>query len=422
MKSGFTSGDFHRAVVRALPILMFATALLCIACGSSGSRSVTGLTVGTPPPGASNLTITADEVLAAPVPEGVDPQLWDELLSELARCLRSRTPSTLQFFGGMEDRHFETQLFVDGIHWWGPVLWGDGNLDGVVSIADLTAIAVNLGQPRSTGKQHIDYNWDGKVNVADIAVLARNWGRQGDSYIVEWSTSLSGPFYTVAEIQYGRLTGIDYLKRAEYSTEFDGRGKRRVYVRVKKRHVEGLRVSYESLLSAASDPYRAPLQPVTDLAVADTAADTVTWSTCAVIPDGNRNGIAELYDIDPLKLFFNQQWTDTESPLYISYAALADYDRNGTVSVCDMTPLAVHWGCYITHFVISLSTVSATDGFHDVGSVDYFTGCAGFNEFGFRYYEFTIPSPPEPPYWVTVTPYADDMAGVECTPLLVAAP
>jgi len=55
-------------------------------------------------------------------------------------------------------------------------LAGDANLDGIVGIADLSALADNYGRTDVTWCQ-ADFNGDGQVGIADLSALADNYGR-----------------------------------------------------------------------------------------------------------------------------------------------------------------------------------------------------------------------------------------------------
>jgi hypothetical protein len=56
---------------------------------------------------------------------------------------------------------------------------GDANLDGMVTIADLSILAANWQRGVDDGQTvfwgHGDFNYDGRVNIADLSLLAANW-------------------------------------------------------------------------------------------------------------------------------------------------------------------------------------------------------------------------------------------------------
>lgn len=416
--------DTRFGIRHALARVAFITFLLLtllIAGGCSGSSRLTATpSAASTPPATVDYAQAANEVLATPIPDGIAPQLWNELTAELAAQLktvsREEVPPNLHEF----EAGIELSAQPDGMHWYGPALHGDGNLDGVVNVADLTVLASHFGQSPGSTESYVDFNSDGIVNVSDVSKLAQNWGKRNYVYTVEWSYSPTGQFRPMPDdisAYFEDLQGAT----ATYFVPFDGHGIRSLYYRLTYRKTEGLLITSHSITIAASDPYQPPSEPVSDVAAVVSSAGTITWSTRNVIPDGNQNGITEIYDVERLAQLFGQQWNDPEGGSYYQIAASADYDENGTIGIADVTPVRVHWGSYITRFVISVSTISDTEGFNEVGDVDYFTDFAGYNEYGFRYYDFAIPSPPPPPYWVTVTPYADDMPGVASTPLLVDA-
>ena len=58
----------------------------------------------------------------------------------------------------------------DGTQQWPPFLIGDVNKDGVVSIADVTAL-VNIILGRGFDPEHADVNADGAITIADVTAL-----------------------------------------------------------------------------------------------------------------------------------------------------------------------------------------------------------------------------------------------------------
>jgi len=66
----------------------------------------------------------------------------------------------------------ELILVLDGL----APLPGDANLDGVVGIADLSAVADNYGKTEGVSWIMGDFNQDGQVGIADLSALADHYG------------------------------------------------------------------------------------------------------------------------------------------------------------------------------------------------------------------------------------------------------
>ncbi len=58
-----------------------------------------------------------------------------------------------------------------------PLVPGDTNNDGLVSLIDLVAVQNNIGS-HVVGAAHGDFNGDGQVTLADVSILASNYGRR----------------------------------------------------------------------------------------------------------------------------------------------------------------------------------------------------------------------------------------------------
>ncbi len=54
---------------------------------------------------------------------------------------------------------------------------GDANLDGVVNLLDLNALATNFGNNATGVWTQGDFTYDGSVNIADFNALAANFGQ-----------------------------------------------------------------------------------------------------------------------------------------------------------------------------------------------------------------------------------------------------
>jgi len=412
-------------------VIVGLASLLLEACGGSDARrlpSISAVGDGAQPALEQNADIA--EILAAPVPDGVEPEMWDMLKSELAGEMQKRSSSDDRPGVTNEINGFRLWAWYDGLVWHGPILWGDGSRDGVVGIADLIAIAINWGRAIESEvlddpkEMYLDYDQDGQVGISDVSVLARNWGQRGDTYTVEWSLSPEGSWNLAEEMEYGEFSEtvlvcervpisentylVVWEPYVRYFAFLDVHDKRRMYARVTKAHHEGQTTSYDAVIVAFSDPHRPPTGSVWGLASVPDKPNAITWSTRYLMADGNQNGITEITDMEILVTNFGQ---DTfEYPL----ATVADYNGDGYIFIGDSDYVYIDWGCCTERFAVEVSTESADAGFWTDGEVDYFEDSAGFNEYGFRYYEYQIQSPPEAPYWVRVTPWFEDMSGAPC--------
>ena len=58
---------------------------------------------------------------------------------------------------------------------------GDANMDGEVSLSDLSTLAANWGFPAAgiSGWGYGDFDGDGSVSLSDLSAMASNWGAEG---------------------------------------------------------------------------------------------------------------------------------------------------------------------------------------------------------------------------------------------------
>jgi len=359
--------------------------LLLTACGGSGGKTHPGPIV-LPTEQEQGVDIAA--TLAAPVPDGVEPELWEMLKAELVEELVRKNAAQ------EEEIEINWYPYTDGIGWSNAFMRPDGSCNGIVDIADLTPIAIHYG---SEDHSYADYNDDGVVNIADIVEMARKFGLSCSGFRVEFSGTSEDSGFSVA----GTYGYDDYEARE---------GNWRVYrIRCDTRE-SPLWVRVWALDNSGSEigcqVFRVPLGGSSAPSgccwptILHTQPPTITWSTAYIIPDGNQDGVVDWFDAGFLTEFGGA--LISEQPLL----TVADYDRDGRIWLPDITPFVMHLFESIGYFVIEVSAGSTMDeDFIADGTVDYFEN-VGFNEFGFRYYEYEIAAPPEvPTYWVRVVPY-----------------
>jgi len=386
-----------------LIVIVGAACVLLAACGGADARRLPSISEagdGAQPALEQNADIA--EILAAPVPDGVDAALWEMLTQELAEELGQKSATQadeIEFYIGGE------YGFGIGVAWDNAFMRADGSGNGIVDIADLSPIAMHYG---SKEHPYADYNGGGVVNLADIVVMAQSFGLSCSGFRVEFSGTSDEEGFSVA----GTVAYADYIYlwdrwRRIYAFPCETRGLEPLWVRVwvldKTGYGKGFQV-WEAPLSKLKGPPTAYYSPGFELSLLETQPPSVTWSTHNLLPDGNQDGVVNMFDKWPIGRWYGANTDD--KPL----STVVDYNRDGRVGIADVSGLAIGItnGYSVGSFVVEVSAVSAEDGFVADGTVDYFDS-AGFNEFGFRYYEYTIAAPPEvPTYWVRVVPYDID--------------
>lgn len=188
------------------------------ACGRHKTASPT-------PPASSryNLAQTQDQLADLPTPQGVSGELFQTLKQALSAELAESAKRTAVPIP--EDQHFEvrdiTALYEYG-QWllrWGYENDGDYNQDGVVTISDITPLAIHFAEtvdedrrwPTPTS-QPVDGNNDECISIADITPLAATFCCDVQSYRIEGTNDEAGAWETVGSIpfvaniaDYGRL-------------------------------------------------------------------------------------------------------------------------------------------------------------------------------------------------------------------------
>ncbi|MEZ5337699.1 MAG: hypothetical protein R3F46_05495 [bacterium] len=172
------------------------------------------------PPGQQSLSHqlptlepAAPDAEALAVPEGVDPQLWQELLAELERSIElpatepslpgpalfsldNRTAS----FTPYGEHNLVRDLRLSGSGPW-LLCWsyrnrGDYDLNGSVTISDLTPLGQLYGMrdsdPLWPTAVRADGDGNGELNIADVTEIGRNFGGTLVGYAVYGADSLDG--------------------------------------------------------------------------------------------------------------------------------------------------------------------------------------------------------------------------------------
>jgi hypothetical protein len=191
-------------------VVLSSLALLVSACGG-GKRGVSGRT-SAPVPTSINDAIS--ELDRMPVPDGVDPAVFGQLKDALRAALVARGTDKIAStppsgaVNGVPDAALTD--VGDGTFnaTWHYYNVGDYNQDGVVSIADITPLAMHYGQTWSkavpaevnTLAAVVDGSNNEKVDIADVTPIAMNFGVMCDGYIIEQSDAQGGTYTQVGNI------------------------------------------------------------------------------------------------------------------------------------------------------------------------------------------------------------------------------
>jgi len=369
--------------------------VLLAACGGSGGKTRPGPIA---PPTEREEGVDVEAILATSAPQGIDEAIWEMLKAELVGQLRRKTATQMD--------EIEINLSGErghgiGVAWDNRFMHADGSGNGIVDIADLSPIAMHYG---SDEHYYADYDGDGRVNLADIVVMARSFGFSCSGFCVGFSTtSKHSGFNIEGAVAYADYAYLSSGWRRIYQFPCETRGLEPLWIKVWVLDNAGEELGYKVWEAPLSNLWNPPMAYYGgfELVLIETHPPTVRWSTANVLLDGNQDGNANMFDVWAIGRWLGS-FTDME-PL----CTVVDYSLDGHIDVSDVTPFAMYgYGRSVGSFVVEVSAVSAEDGFIADGTVDYFDS-AGFNEFGFRYYEYTVAAPPESePYWVRVVPYS----------------
>jgi len=409
------SASFARLITIAV---VAACALVLAACGGADTHRLPSISAAGD--GAqAKLEHNADiaEILAAPVPEGVEPALWEMLTRELAaqisaRCAteyRTEMPwGILEIWSAKHDDQWFIEWDNTFFHW-------DGSGNGVVDIADLTPIAIHYEQDGDTdpGAGVADYNWNGRVDIGDITPLATHWGEQCPGFRVERSTTARGAgYYELGTVDYTDVAGKDEYGYNVYRFPKAPSDEEYEWHRVVALDELGNVIEMDPMggWHGSDGGGTAPAFPIQDIEVVSESPPVVTWSSSFFVCDGTQDGAIGISDVAGISIYFGHSVDETP------YAALGDFDGSGLVDMMDLESLACYYGASCAGFAVEVSVVSSDDGFIQDGFALYGDFCEQQNEYGFNVWEYEIASAPESvTYWVRVTPYDyEDTLGVPC--------
>ncbi|MCB1185650.1 S8 family serine peptidase [bacterium] len=145
------------------------------------------------------------EIESAPVPQGVDPDIHQQLKAALAAYIEANYPDRISSSApsGIAGRVTELSL-ADAELSWTYRNAGDYNGDGQVTINDLTNIGINYQKNTLSEDWYearsADGNGDGEVNIGDITPIGQNYLSDVSGYKVLTADSELGPFTELADI------------------------------------------------------------------------------------------------------------------------------------------------------------------------------------------------------------------------------
>jgi hypothetical protein len=317
------------------------------ACGKGGGRLDSGGDPAAPAPRFESLEVAVGEIEGYPVPDGVDPAVFDSLKAELVRQLEELSQGTGRIIAaaptGQNGR--VTDLAVDPISGnasWTYVNTGDYDANGEVGVADITPIALNFqadaddGQGDDAKESWVDGDGNGEVGVSDITPIALNFLSMVASYRIVTSDSVTGPWTELATVPFGdRLEGYPVRFDVELLTAPNR------YIAVVPYDAEGVAGETSAPLDTTLDPGD-PIVSVEVTPPAPMVGDTLTVTVTATDPDGG----ALTYDYSDDSEYYGEfagtgasvTWSAAYNGDYLILVTVSD-DNGGENSV--PTPVSV---------------------------------------------------------------------------------
>lgn len=200
--------------------LVAITVLLALVLASCGGKSGANLTLTepgsqhttiAPPPRNLSVEEAVAQVEKAPVPEGVDAELFAQLKDQLIRQLRATSADKVTAGPPMHDYNQVSDLQLlgnptDGLMLkWTYINRGDYNLDGLVSINDLTPIGLHFNHTQDMADwgtaKRADGNEDGFVTINDITPIGQNYLNYIVGYNVYGGAAADGPWEMLGSME-----------------------------------------------------------------------------------------------------------------------------------------------------------------------------------------------------------------------------
>jgi len=233
--------------MRVILVSLFLLALIAFAiagvgCGKKKSRTTlpvlnpAGGTAGGIQAPAQPVEMSLDAALAEleelQPPEGVDPGVFGMLKDELAKALVERGEGKFASTPPGDTSRVTDLDLVD--NWDGSysLVWhyrnhGDYDQDGVVSIADITPIAMHFGETvppegEDTLIAVVDGSGNGTVDIADVTPIAQGFLNEVAGYRIEGTASLLDQWNQVDSIDFSQAQGLGrkYFDYRMYSIGF----------------------------------------------------------------------------------------------------------------------------------------------------------------------------------------------------------
>ena len=213
---------------RTLPVTL--ALLILAACGGHGSGPVSSVepAAASAPPASQSLAEAIAEVDAAPVPDGVDPEVFAMLQAELKRCLTEQGAERITSLAPHGDANVVDDLFLyddaGGSHLeWTYRNQGDYNRDGLVGVSDLTSIGqhyeASIYDDDWDKARWADGNSDGLVTVGDITPIGQKYNTFVAGYHIHGAADTTGERTLVRDLPGSELTGDSFF---DVHVELDG--------------------------------------------------------------------------------------------------------------------------------------------------------------------------------------------------------